>query len=174
MRYLLWGLGELLASVNLSFLSCSVVVIPSSEALSITKALAHSEHYDFSSTVCKGKVKQHKLAGPDRKRLCTVQPEASQQSLKQKDLGMQTSLAWNRSKPKQQWEWTSHRIFHPTPKPPHTHPEALWVERKWILSRFPDQTVQREKVSGPAGSEKYLRLARLRSPETPRGALCLH
>lgn len=102
MRYLLWGLGELLASVNLSFLSCSVVVIPSSEALSITKALAHSEHYDFSSTVCKGKVKQHKLAGPDRKRLCTVQPEASQQSLKQKDLGMQTSLAWNRSKPKQQ------------------------------------------------------------------------
>lgn len=37
---------------------------------------------------------------------------------------------------------------HP-PNPLHAHPEALWVRRKWILSRFPDQSVQSEKVSSP-------------------------
>lgn len=41
------------------------------------------------------------------------------------------------------------RLCHSTPTPPHAHPGALWVERKRILSRFPDQSVQSEKVSSP-------------------------
>ena len=31
-----------------------------------------------------------------------------------------------------------------------------------------------KRFPAPVGSEKYLSLARLRSPEAPRGALCLH
>lgn len=41
------------------------------------------------------------------------------------------------------------RISHPAPNPPHAHPEASWVERKRILSRFPDWSVRSEKVSSP-------------------------
>lgn len=37
----------------------------------------------------------------------------------------------------------------PPPRPPHAHPEASRVERKRILSRFPDQSKQSEKVSSP-------------------------
>lgn len=55
--------------------------------------------------------------------------------------------AWNIPEQKEQWKWTSQRIFRPTPNPSHAHPEASWAEWKRILSRFLDRSVQSEKVS---------------------------
>lgn len=97
----------------------------------------------------------------------------SQQSLKQKGLGMQTFLCVEYVRIKRTMETNGLDNFPPLPHS-HAHTQHRGSKGNGFFQDSQTSLSKVKRLPAPVGSEKYLSLSGLGSPEAPRGALGLH